>query len=115
MTIEKINSITALKNIKIGTKLTLIRNAGGECNSRRVLEDVGSDYLAMKIDDPMHALHGTVSYLSLPKNIRIRSTDYGFQILRPNVDVYSDDKKNIAAEYIFTDAPVSEDEPELGE
>lgn len=83
----KIESKAAIKRLPIGTRLVLVNSLMGQCYIPRVIHEVKSNQILMKLDD------GRISHLYLDQTgEKVEATESGFRILT--------DEGRIAVEYI---------------
>jgi superfamily II DNA or RNA helicase/predicted RNA methylase len=76
-----IDSLAALKRLPLGTRLRLVRNHSGPMDSGRVLVEVKSKSIGLRIDDPNDKRHGEVSWYEFKPGFRVASRPDGFAIL----------------------------------
>jgi hypothetical protein len=79
--IGTIDSLAALKRLPLGTRLRLVRNHSGPMDSGRVLVEVQSKSIGLRIDDPSDKRHGEVSWYEFKPGFRVAARPNGFAIL----------------------------------
>ncbi|MEP7123119.1 MAG: SNF2-related protein, partial [Byssovorax sp.] len=77
-----IDSMAALKRLPIGTRLRLVRNQQGPMDAPRVLVEVKSRSIGLRISDPSDKRHGQVSWYTFEPGFQVEARPHGFAILQ---------------------------------
>ncbi|MEP7122512.1 MAG: SNF2-related protein [Byssovorax sp.] len=78
----QLDSMAALMRLPVGTRLRLIRNQQGPMDAPRVLVEVKSRSIGLRISDPSDKRHGQVSWYTFEPGFKVEPRPNGFAILQ---------------------------------